>query len=383
MQREIPLYTHEGVRDADISNHWFTTPDRLGLTLTRFRRKPCDDVVLLIHGLTTSTDMFIMPEHYNLVQFLLDNGLTDVWSLDFRMSNRFSYNLQPHRFNMDDVAMNDMPAALEELREHVGDRPIHVICHCLGSVSFMLSLFGRASRGVSSVISNSVALTPRLPRWSLIKLTIFPFFVDHVLRFDYLNPRWSEDRGITLGKIFSKTVSLFHRECDEPSCHMLSIMWGTGWPALYHHENLQEVTHRRGADLFGGTSMHYYRHVRKMAYSKNTAVKFHPEDPRYESLPDDYFQYAAHIRTPILLVTGATNRVFTDSNVECHRRLEELAPGRHELHVYPGYGHQDVFMGKNNHLDTFPRMLDFIERNRGKPPGDADRREGGAAERAS
>jgi len=71
MEHEIALYTLEGVKDADISTHYFNTDDKLGLNLLRFHRQSCDDVVLLIHGLTASSDMFIMPEHYNLVQYLL------------------------------------------------------------------------------------------------------------------------------------------------------------------------------------------------------------------------------------------------------------------------------------------------------------------------
>ena len=148
MEREIALYTLEGVRDAEITTYPFWTEDKLGLSMQRFRRADCDDVVLIIHGLTTSTDMFIMPEHYNLVSYLLDHELTDVWSLDFRMSNRYIYNLAPHRYSMDDIALYDYPAALTELRKHIGDRRVHVICHCLGSVSFMMSLFGKAIDGM-------------------------------------------------------------------------------------------------------------------------------------------------------------------------------------------------------------------------------------------
>ena len=107
MEREIPLYTLDGVKDADVTTHWFWTEDKIGLSMLRFRRGLPDDAseaVLIIHGLTTSTDMFIMPEHYNLVSYLLDNGYRDVWCLDFRMSNRHSYNLFKHRYTMDDVA---------------------------------------------------------------------------------------------------------------------------------------------------------------------------------------------------------------------------------------------------------------------------------------
>ncbi|HEX6289389.1 MAG TPA: alpha/beta fold hydrolase [Herpetosiphonaceae bacterium] len=366
MQREIPLYTLEGVPNADISTHYFSTEDGLGLSLLRFCRAPSDDVVLIIHGLTTSSDMFIQPEHYNLVRFLHDNGFPDVWTLDFRMSNRHPYNLWQHRYNHDDIALFDHPAAIAKMREQIGNRRIHVICHCLGSVSFMMSLFGKAVTDISSVIANSVALTPRVPNWSRIKLSFAPFFVDSILGLPYISPRWSEEQGfLHRGRLFSKAVSFFHRECDVPACHMLSLMWGTGWPALYEHSNLDEITHRRGGDLYGPTSMNYYRHVRKMVKAGSRPLKYDPSDRKYDRLPNDYFQYAREIKTPVLFMTGKNNRVFTDSNIVCHRRLERIVPGRHELHIFPGYGHQDVFMGKNCHIDIFPRLVQFLDKQRG------------------
>lgn len=370
MEREIALFTLEGVKGAEITTYPITTEDKLGLSLLRFNKGGrSDDAVIIVHGLTTSSDMFIMPEHYNLVQYLLDNGLNDVWTFDFRMSNRHPYNLQGNHYNMDDIALYDFPAALARVREEIGDGRIHIICHCLGSVSFMMSLFGKAVEGITSVIANSVALTPRVPAWSRTKLSFAPTMIEHVLGFPYISPRWSEDPGITRGKIFSALVSQVHRECDVPACHMLSLMWGTGWPALYEHENLLDVTHRRGGDLYGATGVHYYRHVHKMLSAGSTAVKYDPRDPRYDRLPDNYFEYAADIKTPVLFMTGRNNRVFADSNVVCYKRLQKIVPGRHQLHVFPGYGHQDVFMGKDVARDIFPRLLRFINEHRAGAPG--------------
>lgn len=363
MNREIPLYTLEGVPDADISTHYFPTEDRLGLSLLRFLRGECEDVVMIIHGLTTSSDMFIMPEHYNLVRYLHDHGFTDVWCLDFRMSNRHSYNLIPHRYTMDDVAAYDHPAALRTMREHVGDRRIHVICHCLGSMSFMMSLAAKLV-DVASVIANSVALTPRVPRWSLIKGSMFPFVLERVLDMPYVSPRWSEDPVLTRGKMLSKAVSFFHRECNVPACHMLSLMWGTGWPALYDHQNLHEVTHRRGGDLYGATAVNYHRHAVKMVKAGNRCVKMNPQDSRFAALPDDYAAAGEEIATPVLFMTGSQNRVFTDSNVVCFERLNKARPGLHKLQVFDGYGHQDVFMGKHNDRDIFPSLVAWLEHQR-------------------
>src|SRR5436190_10371421 len=191
-EREIPLYTLEGVKNAAHETIGFNTEDKLGLSFERFKRADCDDVVMIVHGLTTSTDMFVMPEHYNLVSYLLDHGFTDVWSLDFRMSNRHNYNLSTHRMTMDDIALFDYPAALQTMRERIGpDKRVHVICHCLGAVSFTMSLFVKAVTGITSVIANSAALTPRVPRWSQLKLTLAPNVVEYLLGYPYLNPRWS------------------------------------------------------------------------------------------------------------------------------------------------------------------------------------------------
>lgn len=141
---------------------------------------------------------------------------------------------------------------------------------------------------------------------------------------------------------------------------MLSFMWGSGRPALFNHANLAPETHDRLGDLFGGAPPHYYRHISKMVSSGHSAVKFDPANPRYAALPDNYLTHAAQIGTPILFIQGQDNRVFADSNIQCHARLEAIVPGRHKLHVFPGYGHQDIFMGKEVHLDIFPHLIKFL-----------------------
>ncbi|HYD59474.1 MAG TPA: alpha/beta fold hydrolase [Noviherbaspirillum sp.] len=360
-QRRYAKFTNEGVQGASISSHPFSTADGLTLNLTRFSRGASDDVVLVVHGLTSSSDMFIMPEHQNLVQTLLDQGFSDVWTLDYRGSCRFPYNLVRSRYNFDDIALFDHPAALAELRRHIGPhRRIHVIAHCVGALTMAMGLFGKTVQGVSSVILNSVSLTPCVPGWSTLKLALGPWASDYLLGIEYYNPSWRRQPGWSVGKLIAMGADLLHQECDSPECHMLSFMWGTGRPALFNHENMLKVTHDRLGDLFGGVDVHYYRHVHKMVAAGNTAVKFEPGNPRYAALPDNYFDYAADIKTPILFIQGQDNRVFADSNIRCHERLEKIVPGRHKLHVFPGYGHQDIFMGKDVATDVFPHLISFL-----------------------
>ncbi|MDQ3826516.1 MAG: alpha/beta hydrolase, partial [Actinomycetota bacterium] len=131
---------------------------------------------------------------------------------------------------------------------------------------------------------------------------------------------------------------------------------------LYNHENMADVTHRRSGDLFGATSLNYYRHIRKMLKA-GRAVKY-SGDPQYAALPDDYLAHVEEIDTPVLFTTGDNNKVFSNSNIVCHERLQRIVPGRHELQVFPGYGHQDPFMGYRVDRDIFPRLVEFIDKHR-------------------
>ena len=158
-----------------------------------------------------------MPEHKNLVSYLLDNGFRDVWCLDFRMSNRFTYNMSPHRYTMDDIALYDFPPALEKIRQVSGDKRIHVICHCLGSVSFMMSLFGGAVSG-----DHQRHREQRLAHTARAGVVTPEDFERAVLRRERAElpvsePAMSDDPVLTRGKMFAKLVNVFHRECDEPA----------------------------------------------------------------------------------------------------------------------------------------------------------------------
>jgi len=359
MTGRIPRYTLAGVTDAEVSTHPFATEDGLGLNLTRFCRAECDDVVLLVHGLTSSMDLFIMPEQRNLVSYLLDNGFTDVWTLDFRMSMRYPYDCETHRYTLDDIADFDHPAALSELRRHVGDRRVHVIAHCLGSLSFMMSLFGGRLPDLASVTCNSVALTPRVPRWSRVKLGYGPPLFEYLFGISFLDPRFSRSPVLTRDWVLGRLVDLAHRECDVPECHMLSFMWGSGHPAMYEHDNLLPQTHERVADLCSACGIYYDRHVAKMVRAGH-AVKY--DDRRHLDLPDDYLANAGKVTTPLLLLTGDRNRVFTDSNIVCHQVLSKAMPGPCELEILPGYGHLDPIVGKDAHLDVFPKIGQFLKR---------------------
>jgi cholesterol oxidase len=163
-ERTIPIFTTVGVNNAEITTHPFSTAYKLDLSLLRFKRKTCKDVAVLIPGLIAASDMFIMPENYNLVSYQLDQGFTDVWTMDGCISNRYYYNLLRNDYNVDDLALYYHPAALETVRKTVGDETrVHVISHCFGALFFVMSLFGKATTGVRNVIAMASDLRRTFP----------------------------------------------------------------------------------------------------------------------------------------------------------------------------------------------------------------------------
>lgn len=361
-----PVFTTRGVRDCEVQNLAFDTEDGLTLQMQRFRRRETKDVVLLLHGLTNSTDMFIMPEHTNLVEYLLDHEYTDVWSLDWRGSQRLPYNMNPHRYSMDYVTQFDIPAAIQKLRQTAGtDVRIHVIAHCVGSISFMSSLSTGLVDGITSVISNSVSLTPKVHLAARLKILFAPNLVEYVLRWPYVSPKIAYMPGPGFGKWLPWLQSLYHRECREPACHMVSFMWGWGFPAAYEHDNLSPLTHRRLVDLFGATAMHYYRHIHRQL-AKKQAV---PYDRKglFAELPESYLDAACKADLPpILFVAGSNNNIFLNSNEVTYKHLKDNNPkARVEFRLFQGYGHQDVFIGKTCDRDIFPHFITFLNKHRG------------------
>jgi cholesterol oxidase len=97
------------------------------------------------------------------------------------------------------------------------------------------------------------------------------------------------------------------------------------------------------------------------------AVKRTPVAPRHADLPADYLDRATAIRTPMLLVAGQENALMQDANVRFFEVLRRVPAVPHELLVVPGYGHCDIFMGKDVHRDIFPRLVAFLRRH-GEPP---------------
>lgn len=355
-EHAYPVHTTQGVAEGEITTHPFDTRDGLTLSLQRFCKTPARDVVLLLHGLTTSTDMFIMPEHKNIVNHLHAQGFGDVWSLDWRGSSRFPYNLIPHKYTIDDVARFDIPAAVEKLRALCGEEVrIHVIAHCVGSIAFMASYAAGYVRNIASIVANSVSLTPQVRWQAFLKMMAGPEILENLAGYPYVSPKMPYLPGRGFGKWLYWMERSIRHECKEPACHMISFMWGWGFPAAFNHRNIHPVTHRRLADLFGGTGFHYYKHIRKMLLHK-ASVSWD------ERTPINYLEeMMKRDLPPTLLISGTENQIFPGSNKKTYDILSATKNGlKVRYQEFAQYGHQDVFMGQYCHEEVFPALVEFL-----------------------
>ncbi|MFG2944063.1 alpha/beta hydrolase [Streptomyces adustus] len=342
---EIPFRASDGVR--------------LGLTRvgTGDTGRPA---VLLLHGHTASADMFLQPETRNLVDVLLDEGY-EPWLLDWRGSCRLPYNETGQRYTYDDVALYDIPEAVSYIRGRIGDRPLFVVAHCIGSLTLSLSMSAGLVPGLAGVVSQGVFLTPKLAGRTSLRMTVAGELLKG--RIDHIPVDF---RKVGLRSKYTPLFALASRRasCPDPTCQMLhNSAWGTG-ASLFVHGNLSRTTHDRLAELFGPAPLWILPHLRRIELARSV-VRWHDTDHRYRALPPNALDAAGRIDTPVLLLAGSENGLWLDSQKLCH---DVLARRRPELDVtyteIPGYGHLDPFLGRGAALDVFGHILEFLGERR-------------------
>jgi pimeloyl-ACP methyl ester carboxylesterase len=344
--------------DAHLEVVPLRTEDGLELGLSRVvRGAEPRPAVLVTHGLTASSDMFVLPETRNLVEVLLDAGF-EPWLFDWRGSCRLPYNTHGPAYTLDDVALYDIPAAVAEVRRRIGDRKLFVVAHCIGAMSLALSMSAGLVPGLAGVVAQGVFLTPKTSLGARLRMSVA----------DAVRP-WISEIPIDFRQVglWSKYTPLFAlaslgAECPDPSCQMVhNSAWASG-VRLFVHDNISKVTHDRLVDLVGTCPMWILSHLRKMELA-HSVVAWNEADPRYAALPPNAVAAADRIDCPLLLLSGSENGLWLDSNKLCAEVLRRRNPKvRADYVEVPAYGHFDTFIGCGASLDVFPRITDWLQR---------------------
>lgn len=323
----------------------------LSLVNVRGRAEPTRGPVILVHGAGVRAELFRPPVERTLVDALIDEGW-DVWLLNWRAS----IDLEPTSWTLDDAAAYDHPAAVRYVLDATGAETTRAVIHCQGSTSFMMSAVAGLVPEVDTIVSNAVSLHTVVPKLSTMKIGWMAPAIARLL--PHVSPAWGDNPRGFLQRMMVAFVRATHHECDNTVCKMVSFTYGSGWPALWSHDNLDDATHEWIRHEFAEVPMTFFAQMNRCIRAGHLV----PVSER-PGLPSSYVNQAPQTDARFVLLAGEDNKCFRpESQARTFDFLERHRPGRDTLHVLKGYGHLDVFLGKDAAKDTYPLILEELAR---------------------
>jgi pimeloyl-ACP methyl ester carboxylesterase len=305
--------------------------------------------VILVHGAGVRANLFCPPTAMTLPAMLAAEGF-DVWMLNWRSS----IDLRPIEWNLDDAAVLDYPAAVQVIRQFTGHDSLKAVIHCQGSCSFLMALVSGNLGSFTTVVSNSSALHPLVPLRARLKL---PLAVETFGRMtDWFNPQYGLHPPRLVPKIMNWMVRTFHHECNNAVCKYASFVYGVGFPTMWRHENLNDETHEWLKGEFAHVPAKLFKQMRRCV-AKGRLVSM--GSYQQGDLPREFALDEPDSEATFHFITGAENRCFKPRAIEVTKDfLNRFDPAqRHTAQRFAGYGHMDVFIGKNASNDVFPYIV--------------------------
>jgi hypothetical protein len=220
----------------------------------------------------------------------------------------------------------------------------------------MMSALAGLVPEVKTIVSNAVSIHPVVPRLAHLKLRTMIPITARLL--GYLDPQWGRDGAPwVVPKLVDAWIKLDHHECENGVCKWSSFTYGTGKPTLWSHANLNPETHDWLKDEFAAVPLTFFTQIARCVQAgRLVSVDGHPE------LPADFAAVPPRTDARIVFLAGAENVCFTaESQRRSHDWYAGQATGPTALHVFDGYGHLDVFMGRHAARDIFPTIVSELE----------------------
>jgi hypothetical protein len=331
----------------------FSAGDGMACNLVHIEgeRAPTRGPVILVHGAGVRANIFRAPIATTIVDDLVEHGY-DVWLENWRAS----IDLPPNPWTLDQAAVHDHPAAVSAVVSATGADRIKAIVHCQGSCSFVMSALAGLVPQVDTIVSNAVSLHTVVPMGSRFKLNAVLPVVRTMT--SYLNPHWGKHAPTLAAKLVTFAGAATHSGCDNAVCKQVSFTYGSGDPALWRHENLDDATHAWIGEEFGFVPVAFFRQMaRCVRRGRLVSVDGFPV------LPKDFGAAEPRTNARFALFAGALNRCFLPaSQTATFDHLNRFRRNYHSVHVLPGYSHLDVFFGRDAARDVFPLIRSELER---------------------
>jgi pimeloyl-ACP methyl ester carboxylesterase len=331
----------------------FRAGDGMELNLIHVQggQPPSRGPVLVLHGAGVRANLFRPPVGSTFVQALLEHGY-DVWLENWRAS----IDLPPTEWTLDKAAAYDHPQAVKTVLAETGASSLKAVVHCQGSTSFMMAAVAGLLPQVKTVVSNAVSLHTQIPAVTRAAFHVTLPVMKRLV--DYLDPQWGNYAPDTTAKLITAYVRATHHECDNTVCRLVSFTYGIGFPTLWSHANLNSATHDWIRHEFAKVPLTFFEQMLKCVEAGHlVAVDGLP------GLPSDFAAQKPQTDARFVFIAGQQNRCFlAQGQQETFEYFNRLQPGRHAVHILPGYGHLDVFLGKDSAAQIFPLILQELDK---------------------
>lgn len=320
-----------------------------------------EPTVLLLHGASAASYTFELPRSVGLIDDLLGRG-ADVWTLDWRGSNRVSpnYSGNPARFTLDKAAKLDLPAAIEHIRKRKPEAgKVAVLGHCMGAGTLAMAIGAGYIKpdDVSHVILSTLGLFYQVPWDGWVKAE--DYTLERIrcedpdvasIDADCERKPWPE----LMEEVYQRWPATFMPPEGNEIFRRLSFMFGQPYePELVPRNIHNEQELRR---QFGEIPLLLYMHCAQNV-RRGFAAPFDctDDDPK----PDATYLNAENFRDiELTLITGSRNQLWHPDAI--HRMYDWLhrSPGKINCRrvIFPKYAHQDLLWGKEARKEVYPTI---------------------------
>lgn len=336
--------------------HVVPTGDGVNVALTRYRGGPRGPLVLA-PGFSVKASSFATPTvEENIVESLVAQGY-DVWLFDYRASADAGNDPErPPEFTIDDIARHDWPAAISKIRAVSGADNVQAIAHCVGSMSLLMGIGAGWVGHVRSIISSQLTLHPVTDWLNYLKadLGVAGMLGDIALldgHIDFASRGTEADYEIDA--IAYQIPMPEGQACKNPTCRRVFGVFGPSWD----HGQLGHDTHIALGSMFSRISLKSFEQLSAIM-RKGLAV-----DAGGKAIYTDA-DAARRLALPITFLSGATNRIFYPESAQRTRLwlTDHNGPDLYRQRIVPGYGHMDLFIGRDSCREVTPIIIEELNR---------------------
>jgi hypothetical protein len=306
--------------------------------------------VLLIGGLAMRANSFYdTPSRPSLVDALVAGG-HDVWVENWRTSP----DLPARDYTLDHAAVYDHPKAVRTVCDVTGRDELDAVAHCMGSASLTMSVLAGLVPELRRVVSSAVSLHIDLDSRSRLRLaTLVPAAS---LRLSGTDPQWAARAPSVAAAGLARWGRFVCRTYQNPLNALTTYVYGGKPEGLWQRANLDDETLDWLGREFGYAPFSFFRQMRRCSEVGHLVpVEGLPElDVRLDQTPPPD-------GTRFTFIAGKENGFFLPGGQRAtYDHFASMQPGTHDWVPVPGYGHFDLFVGRNAQRDVFPHILSAL-----------------------